>query len=166
MPRNHTAHAEKLIQESKLTSSTVSLLNQQFQKAIHEKVTGNAGWHGATDIKTLDGLAGTFLWTEDPLKASNITFKFNPGQVGSDGTYAITYLQNTIEQGSFHCTPNNPAIGWAFILLDPEQNPSALRSFIVSGMFTDNEWKIIIALLNKVGDKGPLLPPFSAVRIS
>ena len=40
------------------------------------------------------------------------------------------------------------------------------RSFVVSGMFTDNEWKIYVALLNKLGANGPVQPPFSAVRIS
>ncbi len=71
----------------------------------------------------------------------------------------------TVEEGVFFSVPNNPAIGFAAVTLAPQGGP-APRSFIVAGIFTDDAWKIIIGLFNKLGPSGPIQPPFPAVRIS
>ena len=71
----------------------------------------------------------------------------------------------TVEEGVFFSVPNNPATGFAAVTLVPQGGPEP-RSFIVAGIFTDNAWKIIIGLLNRLGPNGPIQPPFSAVRIS
>ncbi len=160
-----TSIAEHAIRASKLEMSSVNQLNDQYRKFTQEKAQAAEGWHGADDIQTLVGLEGNFLWTEDFFRLSQIQFTFNPGQVGSQGTYKITSLQATIEEGMFFSVPNNPAIGWAFITLVPSLNPMP-RSFTVAGMMTDSAWKILIILLNKLGQTGPILPPFSAIRIS
>jgi hypothetical protein len=70
-----------------------------------------------------------------------------------------------VEEGVFFSLPNNPAIGFAVLTLTPQGGP-APRTFFFAGIFTDNELKIIIALLNKLGPSGPIQPPLSAVRIS
>ncbi|HEY3262233.1 MAG TPA: hypothetical protein VGJ95_18540 [Pseudonocardiaceae bacterium] len=138
-------------------------LKAQYETATH--VVGAAGWHGPLDIQTLEGLQGQFLWPEDPFNFRVITFTFDADKVGFQGTYKLAVGVFTVEEGIFHCVPNNPAIGFAFIGLVP-QGGSASRTFLVSGMFTDKDWKIIIGLLNKLGPNGPIQPPFSAVRIS
>ncbi|MGH3805584.1 MAG: hypothetical protein ACRDRU_02855 [Pseudonocardiaceae bacterium] len=126
---------------------------------------GVAGWHGFDDIETLVGLEGRFLWPEDPLSFRTITFTFDSDKVGSQGRYRIVSGVFTVEDGVFFSVPNNPAIGFAAVSLVPQGGP-ARRTFIFAGIFTDNEWKIIIALLNRLGPDGPVQPPFSAVRIS
>lgn len=157
--------ADKVLRQCNLEPTTISELNKQYEQATQQAPLGNAGWHGADDIQTLVGLEGTFLWTENIFAPSQIQFTFDAGHVGETGTYKITSLQSLpIEHGTFFSVPNNPAIGWAFINLIPQAGSP--RPFIVSGMFTDQAWKISILLLNKIGATGPVQPPFSAVRIS
>jgi hypothetical protein len=67
------------------------------------------------------------------------------------------------QDARFHCVPNNPAIGWAFISLVPKAG--APRPLIVNGMFTDAAGRIVILLLNKTDAQGPVYPPFAAQRI-
>jgi hypothetical protein len=122
------------------------------------------GWHGPTDIQTLAGLEGQFLWPEDFFSVRVITFTFDPDKIGFQGNYKLVAGLSVVEQGSFHSVPNNPAVGFAAITLMPLGGEPP-RTSIVSGMFTDNAWKIYVALLNRLGPDGPLQPPFSAVRI-
>lgn len=124
---------------------------------------GAAGWHGPHDIKTLIGLQGQFLWSEDVFQVRTMLFDFDPGHGGSEGRYQLFGGWTPTEQGRFQCVPNNPAIGYAFIALLPDGGEP--RTVIVSGMMTGNDWKIYTAVLNKVGASGPQLPPFSAVRL-
>ncbi len=165
MQQASTLSTEQILRDCKLEPAMASELNQQYQKFAQQKALGDAGWHGADDIKSLTGLEGTFLWLENMLAPSQINFKFDPGHIGEKGTYKITSLQVTLEEGTFISIPNNPAIGWAFISLAPNVNPTS-RTFTVAGMMTDQNLKIFIILLNKLGPNGPILPPFSAVRIS
>jgi len=123
-----------------------------------------AGWHGLDDIETLKGLGGSYLWSENPVNVTRINFRFDPQHIGYDGNYEIISGLSTLEQGSFHSIPNNPAIGWAGITLSPG-NGSTPRTFIVMGMVTDSDWKIEILMLEKLGTNGPMLPLLSAVRL-
>jgi hypothetical protein len=159
-PSVNQEFVNKVLRECKLESSAVNRLHQEYKKTVKE--AGAAGWHGFDDIQTLIGLEGTYLWSEDPFKLAHISFKFDAGNEGSQGTYKIT--SNTVEQDSFVSVPNNPLIGWAFINLLSNNKPS--RVFTVAGMMTDDQWRIIILLLNKIGPEGPILPPFSAIRTS
>jgi hypothetical protein len=154
---------ENAVRASQLTPEALENLKAQYETAA--KVVGAAGWHGPLDIQTLEGLEGQFLWPEDPFNFRVINFTFDPDKVGFQGTYKLTAGIFTLEEGVFHSVPNNPASGFAFISLVP-QGGSASRTFLVSGIFTDNDWKIIIGLLNKLGPNGPIQPPFTAVRIS
>ena len=122
-----------------------------------------AGWHGQDDIQTLTGLEGTFQWFENPLQPAAITFTFDTGKEGSEGTYQLKQGLTVIESGPFWCVPNNPAIGWAGLLLQPTGNP--VRPFVFEGIFTEPGWTIQIALLAVMGERGPILPGFSALRL-
>jgi hypothetical protein len=136
-------------------------------KAQHERaaeVAGAAGWHGVDDIESLAGLEGQFLWSEDPFNFRVMTFTFDTDKVGSQGKYKLTTGVFTIEEGVFLSIPNNPAIGFAVIVLSP-QGGAPQRVFMVAGMFTDDNLKIILLLLNTLGAAGPNQPPFSAVRM-
>lgn len=151
---------ENMLRASQLPPTMVESLKTQYEKAT--ELLG-AGWHGPTDIQTLVGLEGQFLWAEEWFNIRMISFVFDSDKVGYQGTYKLISGVFTVEEGIFYCVPNNPAIGWAFVSLMPQGG--AARWFIVAGMFTDNQWKIINLLLNKVRAKGPIQPPFSAVRI-
>ena len=160
-----TLSPEEILKEAKFEPEHAKELIQHFQTFTQQKAIGDAGWHGLDDIKSLAGLEGSFIWMENILAPSQITLQFDAGHAGEKGTYKITSLQVTIEEGSFISIPNNRAIGWAFISLTPNLNPSS-RTFTVTGMLTDQNLKIFILLLNKLGATGPVLPPFSAIRIS
>lgn len=129
-----------------------------------DKVTASgAGWHGPDDIQTLEGLAGSYMWFDNPLVPAVINFTFDAGSVGSAGSYTLTRYGMLVESGTFACVPNNPAIGWAFVLLEP--SVGAARSYNFNGMFTYPGWTIQIALMASVGPKGPVLPGFSMLRL-
>lgn len=123
-----------------------------------------AGWHNFDDIPTLAGLQGDFFWTEEWLRPARIALRFTPGREGIDGTYAISTLAGTVEEGELHCVPNNPAMGWAAIWLTPASGSNA-RVFTVAGMMTDAQWRISVLLLNTLDANGPVNPPFSALRL-
>lgn len=135
----------------------------QYEEAT--QTLGVAGWHGFNDIETLVGLERQFLWPEDPLSFRTITFTFDTDAVGFNGRYRIVSGVFTVEEGTFFSVPNNPATGFAAVTLTPQGGPAS-RTFIFAGIFTDNAWRIIIALLNRLGPNGLIQPPFSAVRIS
>jgi len=144
-----------------------SRIPSQRQETLRSSLGAEEGpyvWHGQDDIRTLEGLAGVYMWTESLPTVQQITFVFAAGMVGSDGSYEIFYGQQPAEQGLFHCVPNNPAIGWAAITLAPSGG-GALRSFIIKGMLTDAEWEIESMTLAHIGQSGPSLPLFSVMRI-
>ncbi len=124
-----------------------------------------AGWHNFDDIVTLTGLAGTFYWPENPLLPTQITFTFNPGMEGFQGTYVIRFGLTVIEQGNLFSVPNNPAIGFAAITLMPTGSMTS-RTFIVSGMFTDAADKIFFLLLTAISVPTPVQPVFVPFRIA
>lgn len=168
MSQSSTAQASNVghfLRDSQIPSPLANVLQEAHTEvAAGERVASAAGWHGVTDIQTLEGLGGNYLWPENLFQIARIGFRFDPDRVGSQGTYEIISWFGTFEQGIFYCVPNNPAIGWAAITLVPN-NQSNPRSFVVAGMFTDSNWKIEILLLNKLNDQGLVQPPFSAVRL-
>ena len=156
---------ESAIRASGLATSTMDQLNAQFNN-VTGWTLGAIGWHGPTDIQTLVGLEGTFFWNEKPFVIENITFEFDADKVGFQGQYKIRSAWGVVvEEGTFHSVPNNPAIGWAFISLVPTTPNQSTRGFIISGMITDASWKIYVLTLSHVGQSGPILPIFSAVRL-
>ena len=70
-----------------------------------------------------------------------------------------------MEEGVCHSVPNNPATALPSAPWCGKGDRRPGRS-LANGMFTDDNWKIIVLLLNKLGPGGPIQPPFSAVRIS
>lgn len=168
MSQSSTAQASSVghfLRDSRISSPLADVLQGAHAEiAAVERAASAAGWHGVSDIQTMEGLGGNYLWPENLFQVARIVFRFDPDRVGSKGTYEITSWFGTFEQGIFYCVPNNPAIGWAAITLVPD-SASTPRSFVVAGMFTDSNWKIEILLLNKLNDQGLVQPPFSAVRI-
>lgn len=154
--------ASAALQTSGLHADHAGVLHREFKQHVETYAESPAGWHGADDIETLIGLEGSFQWFEGGLPQV-MTFTFDVGLEGSQGSYVLSGA-GKLEAGTFASVPNNPAIGWAFIALSPEDGPP--RPIIVSGMVTDAEWNIQVALLNEVGQGGPTLPAFSAIRIA
>jgi len=157
------ADAGRILYQCRVDDDTVKNLLAAFQRPPETLDTQAAGWHGPDDITTLDGLGGEFLWGENPHQPARISFDFDAGHVGSQGRYKLAGTVGLPEEGVFHCVPNNPAIGWAFISLVPKAG--APRPLIVNGMFTDAAGRIVILLLNKADAQGPVHPPFAAQRI-
>jgi hypothetical protein len=153
--------AENLLHAAQIPSGRFAKLRDQYEQSL--QLLG-AGWHGPTDIKTLEGLEGQFLWPEDFFSVQVISFVFDPDKIGFQGKYKLMNGLAVVEQGVFYSVPNNPAIGFAAITLAPAGNAAA-RTSIVSGIFTDNAWRIYTALLNKLEADGPAQVPFSAVRV-
>ena len=153
---------EDFIRASKLETKQVEQVLGTYEKAVKAQCT--AGWHNFNDIQTLTGLEGRFLWTENLPATAFISFKFDPNEVGSSGTYTLARAGSTVEQGDFHSVPNNPLIGFAAITLTP-QGGSDPRAYVVEGMLTDDKCQINNMSLEKMGPQGPLPPPFWAVRI-
>jgi len=135
-----------------------------FDEQVARSAARPAGWHGGNDIVTLEGLAGSYVWAEKALQPARIEFQFEAGHVGSQGTYQLQRAWHPKEQGQFFCVPNNPAVGWAFISLMPDQDSP--RTFTIDGMLTDDHWKILLLLLNRLGSQGPVAPAFTAIRES
>ena len=152
--------ADPLVHAARIQAPMLRTLKDQYERSA--QLLG-AGWHGPTDIQTLVGLEGQFLWPEDFFSVRVITFTFDADKIGFEGNYKLVAGLSVVEQGIFHSVPNNPAIGFAAITLMP-QGGEPPRTSIVSGMLTDNAWRIYVLLLNKLGSDGPIQPPSSAIR--
>lgn len=154
------AHATAALEAAGLHAERGELLKREYERQGATYKDSPAGWHGLNDIETLIGLGGTYQWYEDGV-LRQMTLTFDPGKEGVQGTYALV-SSDSKESGTFNSTPNNPAIGWAYILLEPTGR--ATRPLTFSGMLTDADWKVLVALLNEVGQSGPIEPPFPIVR--
>jgi len=164
MKDSNRPDAVQLLSQCRVNDDTMQRLKAAFDNPAEQLGAQSAGWHGPDDIDTLEGLAGDYLWGENPLQPARISFVFDAGHVGYQGRYQLhRSFFGPSEEGTFHCVPNNPAIGWAFISLEPAGG--APRPFIVNGMFTDAAGRIVILLLNKTDAHGPVYPPFSAQRM-
>jgi hypothetical protein len=156
-----TQVVDNAVRASQLPPEAVESLRSRFERDAGQLTS--AGFHGPNDIATLVGLEGVFLWPEDPFTFRSITLTFDTDKVGLEGKYKIVSGILPVEEGTFHCLPNNAAIGFAFIVLSPQGGTS--RPFTFAGIFVDLAGRITIALLNKLGPSGPVNPPFSAVRM-
>jgi hypothetical protein len=126
---------EDFIRAYKLETKQVEQVLDTYKKAVKAICPG--AWHDFNDIRSMTGLEGRFLWTEDPLAPAVISFKFDPNGDYSFGTYTLARAGVTVEKGNFYSVPNNPLIGYAVIGLTP-QGGSA-RVYVVEGMRTDDD---------------------------
>lgn len=153
---------DSVLKAAKISSNGAEALKVQFQRSAQ---TLGAGWHGPNDIKTMSGLEGRFLWAEDLFLIRTIAFTFDADKIGFQGSYTLSMGLVPVEKGTFFSVPNNPAIGFAAVTLAPESG-AAPRSFSVAGMFTDNEWRIYMAVFNTLGQTQPVQKMFSMTRIA
>ena len=161
-PTLTNAQLDSVLKAAQLDPATVEQTQRAYRRYVELQAGRPAGWHGPTDIVTLVGLGGDFFWSEEWIRPAKISFAFDPGKEGSQGTYKLTTALSA-EEGVFFCVPNNPAIGWAFI--SRIKHGGTPRHVTVAGMMTDSAWKISVLMLNKMGPDGPVNPPFSALRI-
>jgi hypothetical protein len=155
-----TRAAENVTLAAQLQPDTANALRALFE-SVKPLVT--PGFHGPLDIDTLVGLPGSHLWFEDPTSVRVIRFTFDSDKVGFQGRYTLNSGPFPVEQGTFHCVPNNPAIGFAFIVLSPDGG--AARAFPISGMVTDLFERITVLLLGDFAAGGQLVTRFSATRL-
>jgi hypothetical protein len=154
-----TRAAEQVTLAAQLQPDTADALRALFETAT-PLVT--PGFHGPLDIQTLAGLPGSYLWFEDPANVRVIRFAFDSDKVGFQGRYTLSSGLFPVEQGTFHCVPNNPAIGFAFIVLSPDGGTS--RGFPISGMVTDLLQRITVLLVGEFTG-GQLITRFPATRL-
>jgi len=157
------AEIVRVLSGMKLDAGALRQSHERYRRLPRLQTGMAAGWHNFDDIPTLVGLEGDFFWTEDWMRPARIALRFGEGREGIEGTYTIAQLADTVELGTFYCWPNNPAIGWAAVQLTPESGSP--RAFTVAGMMTDSQWRISVLLLNKLGQSGPVNPPFSVLRM-
>ena len=160
MPTDILARAtDNALRAAQLSAETIERLRTA---ANSPHLLATPGYHPADDIDSLDGLAGSYLWSEDRLSVRTITFTFDPGQVGSAGTYAIKSGTAVFEEGAFQCVPSGPSTV-ALLFLQPVAGPQ--RIFIIAGAFIDASGKIVILILADFNIVGQIIPRFSAVRL-
>ena len=160
MTTDVTTHAVESVKlAADLQPDTAEALRALFESAS-PLVT--PGFHGPLDIDTLVGLTGSHLWFEDPTNVRVIRFAFDSDKVGFQGRYTLSSGLFPVEQGTFNCVPNNPAIGFAFIALSPDGDTS--RAFPINGMVTDLFQRISVLLLGEFTG-GQLVTRFAATRL-
>ena len=160
MTTDVTTHAVESVKlAADLQPDTAEALRALFESAT-PLVT--PGFHGPLDIDTLVGLTGSYLWFEDPTNVRVIRFAFDSDKVGFQGRYTLNSGLFPVEQGTFNCVPNNPAIGFAFIALSPDGGAS--RAFPINGMVTDLFQRISVLLLGEFTG-GQLVTRFAAARL-
>jgi hypothetical protein len=127
-------------------------LRERFHRASELSFL-SSGWHGSHAIQTLEGLEGRFFWP-DMSELGYIEFKFEPDKVGFVGNYKLFELDMVTikEHETFNSTPNNPAVGFAFITLIP--NLGDRRTTVVEGMFTMPGWIIQTMVLAPLTEQG------------
>ena len=162
MPTDILARAtDNLLLAAQLTPDTIEQLRAA---AASPELLASPGYHPADDLDSLDGLAGSYLWSEDQLGVRVATFTFGPGQVGSAGRYTIKSGTVVVEEGDFQCVPSGPSSPVALLFLQPTAGPQ--RIFIIAGAFVDQTGKIVIMILADFNIAGQIIPRFSAVRLS
>jgi len=160
MTTDVTTHAVESVKlAADLQPDTAEALRALFESAS-PLVT--PGFHGPLDIDTLVGLTGSYLWFEDPTNVRVIRFAFDSDKIGFQGRYTLSSGLFPVEQGTFNCVPNNPAIGFAFIALSPDGGTS--RAFPINGMVTDLFQRISVLLLGEFTG-GQLVTRFAATRL-
>jgi hypothetical protein len=154
-----TSPTHDLMRAAQLPPETAEALRALFDTTT-PLVT--PGFHGPLDIPTLVGLPGSYLWFEDPFAVRVIQFTFDSDKIGFQGHYTLTSGLAVVEQGTFHCVPNNAAVGFAFLALSPAGGTT--RAWPISGMVTDPLGRITVLLLGEfVGQQ--LVTRFTAVRL-
>jgi hypothetical protein len=155
--------------EATARATTVAQLAPKVAQALRATVPSpellaGPGFHGPADIDTLVGLPGTYLWPEIPAAIRQITFVFDSDKVGFQGRYTIANGFFPVEQGTFFCLPNNPAIGFAVLTLAPQLG--AARTRVISGLVDDLLGRIVVLMLGDFPTGGnPPVTRFSATRL-
>lgn len=123
------------------------------------------GWHPSTDIQTFRGLAGTYLWFEQPGSPGLIIFSFRPGLEGIYGNYQLYRGFSVVEQGFLYCLDSTNSIsGQGVFSLSIDGTYG--RTFVVQGMFADDDWKVRFMLLTPEGTSNPTPPSFVCIRVA
>ena len=154
-----TRAAEQVALAAQLQPDTADALRALFETTTPLVIPG---FHGPLDIESLVGLPGSYLWFEDPANVRVIRFTFDSDKIGFQGRYTLSSGIFPVEQGTFNCVPNNPAIGFAFLVLSPDGGTP--RGFPISGMVTDLLQRITVLLLGEFTG-GQLVTRFPATRL-
>ena len=117
---------EAIVRDTGLTTAELAEVQAELDAAV-------SGFQGPSQITSLAGLAGTYLWPENGTPQT-IKFTFNIGSV-EEGTYLLSnLLTGTSEKGDFTGPVTAPP-SLARITLEP--NAGIPRAFAILSMFTD-----------------------------
>jgi hypothetical protein len=155
-----TRATDELLSAAGLSTEAVDQLRQT---AGSPRLLPGGGFHTATQIDSLVGLAGDYLWSEDRFAVRTIAFAFGPGTVGSAGTYSIKAGPLAVEEGTFQCFPAGSGTNVALLFLQP--TGGSQRILIIAGAFIEADATVTIMLLADFNVAGLIIPRFSAVRL-
>src|SRR5690348_3462009 len=153
---------ENVLRVARLSPKAADDLRKASSSAPAGLLPGG-GFHTATQIDSLSGLAGDYLWSEDRTAVRTATFTFDPTTVGSAGTYAIRTGTVVFEEGGFRSFPSGAGTSVALLFLEPTGGPQ--RVVVVAGAFIDSAGTVDIMLLADFSVAGQVIPRFSAVRL-
>jgi hypothetical protein len=155
-----TRATDTLVQVTGLSQEAVDELREA---ARSPRLLPGGGFHTTTQIDSLVGLAGDYLWSENLLAVRTIRFTFDPGSVGSAGTYSIRSGPLVVEEGTFQCFAAGSGATIALLFLRPTGGPE--RIFIIAGAFIEADATVTIMILADFNVVGLIIPRFSAVRL-
>jgi len=103
-----------------------------------------------TPVTTLSGLAGTYARISYPIPSGEMSTMSLSALQNGDGRYSRLIYRGSLESGTYHAIPENPAIGFAAINFIPASGPSA--NYIIDGIRRDVWGRITTIQLRRVGE--------------
>lgn len=103
-----------------------------------------------TPVTTLSGLAGTYARISYPIPSGEMSTMSLSALQNGDGRYSRLIYRGSLEAGTYHAMPENPAIGWAGIIFNPPQGASV--NYIIDGIRRDVWGRITTIQLRRVGE--------------
>jgi hypothetical protein len=165
MPTELDIATDTLVRAAAFPPDRVASLRASFDATGRAAIS--SGFHGPFDIDSLDGLPGTYLWPEDPLRIRTITFNLDPTPAGTQrqGRFVIHNGPLVDVEGDLFTFANGTDDGLSVILL--QGNDGFQGIFIVTGVVSGPAGKISVLMLGDFNIAGALPNTrFVAVRLA
>ena len=164
MPTELDTATDTLVQAAALSTEQIESLRASFD--VTSRAAISPGFHGPFDIDSLDGLPGTYLWPEDPLRIRTITFTLDATPVGTQrqGRFVIHNGPLVDVEGDLFTIANGADNGLSVIVLQGDDGSQGI--FIITGMVADVAGKVGVLMLGDFNIVGALPNTrFVAVRL-
>jgi hypothetical protein len=165
MPSELDTATDSFVRAAALSTEQIKSLRASFD--VTNRTAISPGFHGPFDIDSLDGLPGTHLWPEDPLRVRTITFTLNAMPTGTQrqGRFVIHNGPLVDVEGDLFTVANGVDDGLSVIVLQGDDGSQGI--FIITGMATDAAGRISVLMLGDFNIVGALPNTrFVAVRLT